>query len=524
MSSEQPKLEGPDLTLGIALTDLADGVMLLGHAKGDAVLVVRRGENVFAIGAVCTHYSGPLAEGLLDGDRVHCPWHHACFSVRTGEALHAPALNPVACWRVEVRGGKAYVTEKVEREPLAPTPNPSRRSSPQPTNIGIVGGGAAGNAAAEMLRREGYGGRITVIDADGDAPYDRPNLSKDYLAGNAPEEWIPLRPPGFDGKNGIDIIRGQVASFDAKAKRVTLDDGAQHQFDRVLLATGASPIRLNVPGADSPRLHYLRSLADSRRIVAASASAKRAIVVGASFIGLEVAASLRARGLEVHVVAPEAVPFEKVMGPALGRFIKELHEEHGVVFHLQRTVASFTATGAVLDNGESLTGDLIVAGVGVRPNLSIAEGAGLAMDRGVTVDELLETSAPGVFAAGDIARWPDAWTGERIRVEHWVVAERQGQAAARNLLGAREPFRAAPFFWSAHYDVTITYVGYASSWDRIDMQGSMDKRDCALAYRSKGKTLAVASIFRDHVSLAAEVAMERGDAGAVDALFAGASQ
>ncbi len=520
MSSEQPKLDGPDLTLGISLTALADGVMLLGHANGEAVLVVRRGGDVFAIGAVCTHYSGPLAEGLLDGDRVHCPWHHACFSVRTGEALHAPALNPVASWRVEVRDGKAYVTEKVEREPLAPTPNPSRRSTPQPTNIGIVGGGAAGNAAAEMLRREGYDGRITVIDADVDAPYDRPNLSKDYLAGNAPEEWIPLRPRGFDESNGIDIVRGQVASLDAKARRVTLDGGAQHQFDRVLLATGASPIRLNVPGSDTPRLHYLRSLADSRRIVAASASAKRAIVIGASFIGLEVAASLRARGLEVHVVAPEAVPFEKVLGAELGKFVRGLHEEHGVVFHLQRTVASFTAGGVVLDDGQALAGDLIVAGIGVRPNVAIAEAAGLATDRGVTVDERLETSAAGVFAAGDIARWPDAWSGEPIRVEHWVVAERQGQAAARNLLGAREPFRAAPFFWSAHYDVTIAYVGHATSWDHIEMQGSIDKRDSVLAYQSKGKTLAVASIFRDDISLAAEVAMERGDAKAMIGLFA----
>jgi len=519
MSSEQQQLAGPDLTLGISLTDLADGVMLLGHANGEAVFVVRRGDEVLAMGAVCSHYSGPLAEGLLEDDHVHCPWHHACFNVRTGEALRAPALNPVACWRVEVRGGKAYVTEKVEREPLAPTPNPSPRSGEQPGSIGIIGGGAAGNAAAEMLRREGYNGRITVIDADVDSPYDRPNLSKDYLAGNAPEEWIPLRPTGFDTANGIDIVRGHVTSFDAKTKRVTLEGGAEHRFDRVLLATGASPVQLRVPGSDSPRVHHLRSLADSRAIIASLAGAKRAIVIGASFIGLEVAASLRARGLDVHVVAPEALPFEKVLGPELGRFIKALHEEHGVVFHLQHTVASVGADGVALDDGRSLPGDLIVAGIGVRPNVALAEAAGLAMDRGLAVDEMLETNAPGVFAAGDIARWPHAWSGERIRVEHWVVAERQGQAAARNLLGAREPFRSTPFFWSAHYDVTIAYVGHASSWDRIEVQGSIDKRDCAIAYQSKGKTLAVASIFRDHVSLAAEVAMERGDSAAMRSLL-----
>jgi len=518
MSSEQ-QLTGPDLTLGISVTALADGVMLLGHANGEAVLIVRRGNEVLAMGAVCSHYSGPLVEGLLEGDHVHCPWHHACFNLRTGEALRAPALNPVATWRVEVRAGKAYVTQKVEREPLAPTPDPSPRSGHQPDSIGIIGGGAAGNAAAEMLRREGYAGRITVIDADVDSPYDRPNLSKDYLAGNAPEEWIPLRPSGFDKANGIDIVRGHVASFDAKNKRVTLEGGAEHRFDRVLLATGASPIQLRVPGSDSPRVHCLRSLADSRAIIASAAGAKRAIVIGASFIGLEVAASLRARGIDVQVVAPEALPFEKVLGAELGRFIKALHEEHGVVFHLQHTVASVNAGGVVLDDGRSVAGELIVAGIGVRPNVALAEATGLAMDRGVAVNELLETDAPGVFAAGDIARWPDNWTGERIRVEHWVVAERQGQAAARNLLGAREPFRSTPFFWSAHYDVTIAYVGHASSWDRNEVQGSIENRDCAIAYQSKGKTLAIASIFRDGVSLAAEVAMERGDSEAMRSLL-----
>jgi len=266
-------------------------------------------------------------------------------------------------------------------------------------------------------------------------------------------------------------------------------------------------------------VHYLRSLADSRAIIASAAGAKRAIVIGASFIGLEVAASLRARGLDVHVVAPEALPFEKVLGAELGRFIKALHEEHGVAFHLQHTVASVNAGGVVLDDGRSLAGELIVAGIGVRPNVALAEAAGMAMDRGVAVNELLETDAPDVFAAGDIARWPDNWTGERIRVEHWVVAERQGQAAARNLLGAREPFRSTPFFWSAHYDITIAYVGHASSWDRIEVQGSIEKRDCAIAYQSKGKTLAVASIFRDGVSLAAEVAMERGDSEAMRSLL-----
>lgn len=509
MSGEQT-LQGPDLTRGIALTELPDGTMRLGHANGEAVLLARRGDAVFAIGATCTHYSGPLAEGLMVDETVRCPWHHACFSLRTGEALHAPALNPVPCWEVEQRDGMVYVTRKKERDPLAPA-RPVTKRGATPESIVIVGGGAAGSAAAEMLRREGYERRITVIDADPDAPYDRPNLSKDYLAGNAPEEWIPLRPPGFYEEHGIDLVPARVVALDPAAKRVTLDSGATHGFDRLLLATGADPVRLPLPGGELPHVHYLRTLADSRAIIARAKTSKRAVVIGASFIGLEVAASLQARGLEVHVIAPEARPFERVLGPQLAELITQLHQEHGVVFHLQHTASSIRPGAVTLDDGTTIDADLVVLGVGVQPAVALAEQAGLAMDRGVLVNEYLETSAEGIFAAGDIARWPDRHSGARIRVEHWVVAQRQGQAAARNLLGAREPFTAVPFFWSAHYDVTINYVGHADQWERIDIEGSIADRSCALAYRTGEKTLAVATVFRDRESLQAEADLERND-------------
>ncbi|HEX6537242.1 MAG TPA: FAD-dependent oxidoreductase [Gemmatimonadaceae bacterium] len=511
MSGDEKKLEGPDLTAGIHLAELADGAPLLGHAGGEAVMMVRRGDDVFAIGATCTHYSGPLAEGLVVGETVRCPWHHACFNLRTGEAVRAPALNPVPCWEVARRDGKAFVTRKVERAPLAPASAPARGREPAPTSIGIIGAGAAGSAAAEMLRREGYEGAIAMFDPDPSAPYDRPNLSKDYLAGNAPEEWIPLRPDGFYAEHGIEVVRRRVARLDARGKRVTLDDGSERAFDRLLLATGADPVRLSLPGADRPNVHYLRTLADSRAIIAAAEDARRALVMGASFIGLEVAASLRARGLEVHVVAPETVPFERILGREMGEFIQALHEEKGVHFHLGTTATGIGERTVELKNGESVPADLVVIGVGVRPTVALAEEAGLTMDRGVVVNDYLETSAPGVFAAGDIARWPDPHSGGRIRVEHWVVAQRQGQTAARNLIGAGEPFRAVPFFWSAHYDVSINYVGHAERWDQIDVTGDIGARDCAIAYRSGGKTLAVASIFRDRESLEAEAEMERDD-------------
>jgi NADPH-dependent 2,4-dienoyl-CoA reductase/sulfur reductase-like enzyme len=270
-------------------------------------------------------------------------------------------------------------------------------------------------------------------------------------------------------------------------------------------------VHLPLPGADRAHVFYLRSLADSRAIIEAAKHAKRAVVIGGSFIGLETAASLRARDVEVHVVAPESVPLERVMGTELGTFVKALHEEKGVVFHLGRKPQRIEKKDVVLDDGSKLPADLVILGVGVRPRTHLAEAAGLEMDKGVKVDEYLQTSAPGIYAAGDIARWPDPHSGGNIRVEHWVVAQRMGQAAARNILGAREKFDQVPFFWSAHYDVSINYVGHAEKWDRTVVDGDAAKRDVTVKYQQGGRTLAVATIFRDEESLLAELAMERGE-------------
>jgi len=526
MGGGQQELKGPDLAAGVAAADITDGDMLLGHANGEAVLLARRGDELFAIGATCTHYGGPLAEGLMVEDTVRCPWHHACFSLRTGEPVGAPALNPVACWRIARTGDRVRVTEKIERDPLAPSAETRRgvtrtreathRSravappSQPPAAIVIVGAGAAGSAAAEMLRRLGYAGRLTMIDPDPGAPYDRPNLSKDYLAGNAPEEWIPLRADDFYAGHDIVHVRdARVAELDLPGRTVRVATGGTYRFDRLLLATGAEPVRLTLSGGERDHVHYLRSLADSRAIIAKAGTAKRAVVIGASFIGLEVAASLRARALDVHVVAPERLPLERVMGTELARFVKSLHEEHGVHFHLGDTATSIGEREVTLKSGATLPADLVVIGVGVTPRTALAEAAGLTMDRGVVVNEFLATSAPHVFAAGDIARYPDPYTGERIRVEHWVHAQRQGQASARNMLGVGWPYDDVPFFWSAHYDVSINYVGHAEQWDGTEVDGDLSARDVAVRFRRGNRTLAVASIFRDTESLRAEVELER---------------
>jgi NADPH-dependent 2,4-dienoyl-CoA reductase/sulfur reductase-like enzyme/nitrite reductase/ring-hydroxylating ferredoxin subunit len=505
MSDQKAPPAGPDLAQGVALSEFA-GNTLLGHVGDDEVLLVRSGSEIFAIDAHCSHYHGPLAEGLVTGEGIRCPWHHACFDLRTGEAARAPALAPLAVWKVERDAERIVISEKREQ------PKPSVKSPVEaPGQIVIVGGGAAGFSAAEMLRRQDYRGSIVMLSNEAAAPVDRPNLSKDYLAGSAPEDWLPLRPDDFYAEAKIDLrLKTEVTSIDTKARKIATSSGEAIPYDRLLLATGAEPVRLPIPGADQPHVHVLRSLADCRAIIAQADGARRAIVIGASFIGLEAAAALRARNVEVHVVGLEARPMERVLGPEMGDFVRSLHEEHGVIFHLGDTVTGIDGKRATLKSGGVIEADVVVVGVGVRPRLALAEKAGLAIDRGVTVNKYLETSVSGIYAAGDIARWPDPHSGANIRVEHWVVAERQGQTAARNMLGQNQIFDAVPFFWSQHYDVPINYVGHAEKWDEIAVDGDIAGRDCLLRYKSGGRVLAVASIYRDVASLEAEVAMEKG--------------
>ena len=519
MSDDKPKLSGPDLTHAIELSTIPDGGMLLGHAQGEPVLLARRGDEVFAIGAICTHYGAPLDQGLLVGNTVRCPWHHACFSLRTGEALRAPALDPVSRWRVEaVRDvarqftsvdepvGAVFVREKLE--PWEPQPQPPSVSLPN--SVVIVGGGAAGNAAAEALRHEGYTGHLTMLSADETLPCDRPNLSKGFLAGAAFDASNLIRPADFYTQHDIDLRLGaHVAAIDTASRRVQLADGGRHDYDALLLATGAEPVRLDIPGADLPRVHYLRTLTDARALVATALVAKRAVVIGASFIGLEVAASLRARNIEVQVVGTETTLMEKVLGPEVGDYLRRLHEKHGVTFHLGTTAAAIDDDAVTLKSGERLPADLVVIGVGVRPTTALAEQAGLAIDRGVTVNQYLETSAPRVFAAGDIARWPDRFSGEDIRVEHWVVAERQGQVAAHNILGRRDRFDFVPFFWTEQYDFSLAYIGHAERWDQAEVAGSLEARNCTITYRLDGRELAKAFVHRDLDGLRTELEFEQ---------------
>ena len=519
MIVDSAELSGPDFAAGVKLSLIPEGGMLLGHALGEPVLLVRQDDDIFGISAICTHYGAPLADGLLVSDTIRCPWHHACFKIRTGEAVRAPALDPVSRWRVEVVRdfarqftptdkpvGAVFVREKLEPFEL----QPRFPSAALPQSVVIVGGGAAGNAAAEMLRHEGYAGRLTMLSADKTVPCDRPNLSKGFLAGTAPPTSNPLRSPEFYEQHKINLmLNAQVARIDTAGRAVHLTDDTRHDYDALLLATGAEPVRLDLPGAKLPHVHYLRTQTDSEAIVVKALTSKRAVVIGASFIGLEVAASLRTRGVDVDVVGTEPVLMAKILGPQVGAFLKQLHEAHGVTFHLGTTAAAIDDRGVTLKNGERLDAGLVVIGVGVRPAISLAQEAGLAIDHGVTVDTYLETSVSGIFAAGDIARWPDRLTGETARVEHWVVAERQGQTAARNILGMRQRFDDVPFFWTEQYDFSLAYVGHAGEWDEAELAGSLEARDCTITYRFAGREHAKAFVHRDLDGLRTELALEQ---------------
>lgn len=501
--AQQSKIEGPDLAEeGVALDAFEAGIPIGGQVDGQPVVLVQTTGGIRAVSGKCTHYGGPLSKGLCVGGEIRCPWHHARFDLESGEAVGAPALDPIAVYEIEERDGRVYVTGK--RPDHGDRPDPPR----SPGSIVIVGSGAAGAAAAEALRRNGYEGPIALVGKE--KPVDRPNLSKDYLAGTAQEDWIPLRSEEFYKEAGIDLIEAEVSRVDTAEQVVQLESGETIPYDALLLATGAEPRHIPIPGADLPHVFYLRTFADTKDIISALDGAQRAVIVGAGFIGLEVAASLRQRDVGVTVVAPEEVPLAALIGDALGRFVQDLHEEHGVDFRLGRGVNEIGQKAVTLDDGAVIPADLVVVGIGVVPRTGLADEAGLDTDKGVIVNEHLRTSDPNIWAAGDIARYPGP-DSEPVRIEHWVLAERQGQTAARNMLGHDVAFKDPPFFWSQHYDIPINVTGHLGDWDDDVVVGNPSEHDVIVGYSKGGVIKAIATIYRDRENLQAERALAEGD-------------
>lgn len=515
MSQPDAPPSGPDFRQGVALAELPAHGVLAGHVAGEAALLVRTADGLRIVGAHCTHYGAPLAEGRVEGDQVHCPWHHACFDLRTGAAAGAPAFAPLPIWRVEVVDDTIYARDPVPFSPpagsrwrAAPDEGQVRAPHASPRRILIIGGGAAGYAAARRLRDRGFDGAVTMLSADADPPCDRPNLSKDFLAGTAPAEWIPLQDAQAYRDQDIDLRLGcDVAAIDPAARIAHASQG-EFAYDALLLATGAEPRRLALPGFDAGQVQVLRSLADARAIVEVAAEARHVAFVGAGFIGLEAAAALRARGLHVSVVAPEAIPLERVLGAQLGAHLAALHRAHGVALHLGRKPTRLEDGRLHLDDGTRLAVDVIIVGAGVVPRTRLAVAAGMHVDDGVMVDARLETSLPGHYAAGDVARYPHA--GGTARVEHWVHAQRMGQRAADNILGAFEAFDDVPFFWTQQYDLALRASGHLSGWDEVRMEGDPASGDFIARYARGGRLVAAAAAGRDRELLDLEAVLAAG--------------
>lgn len=496
---DNPQMDYKELPLA-KTSDLGDGEMKEVSANGTRILLARVGGEFYAVGATCPHYGAPLAEGALSGTRIICPWHHACFDVTNGGLEEPPALDSLPRYEVRVEEGRvlARVPEATEERVL---PRMSRRDVADARLFVILGAGAAGYAAAQTLREDGFRGRVLLITREDRGPYDRPNLSKDYLQGNAEPEWMPLRPDDFYKEHDIELLcEREVTRVDAAAKTVTFYKGDTLNYDALLVATGGAPRRLNITGSDLRNICLLRGFSDADSVIETADRSKRCVVVGSSFIGMEAAASLRQRGLDVTVVAPSREPFETTLGPEIGALFRRAHEERGVKFKLGSIVYRFEGTSVVeavtLEGGERIEADMVLAGVGVYPATGFLEGVTLDEDGAVIVDAQMR-AADHLYAAGDIASFPDPRTGARVRIEHWRTAQQQGRVAAHNMAGKDTAFDGVPFFWTRQFDTGLLYVGHAARWDEVVYQGDVKAQEFLAFYVKAGRVLAAAGMNRD---------------------------
>lgn len=467
---------------------------------GNSLLLSNIDGEFYATGCCCTHYGAPLTDGTLHGDEVICPWHSAVFNLKTGDLSEPPALDALARYATRIDGDDVVVTlpEKFasKRTPAMATHDPEKDHR----TFVILGAGAAGNAAAQTLREDGFQGRVVMITHEKHLPYDRPNLSKSYLQGEAKPAWMPLRSEKFYETYGIEVLRLQrVINVDVGTKLITFEDGGQLRYDQLLLATGSTPRTLTIPGSDLSNVFTLRYFDDADAILAAGQQASRVAVIGASFIGIEAAFSLSRRDLSVTVIAPESVPFERTLGKGLGMLVQQTHEKNGITFKLGHTPEKFEGTGAVetvvLDNSERIDADIVIMGIGVAPAVPPLQGLTLQPDGSVKVDSSFRATET-VYAAGDIATFPDVRTGEQIRIEHWRTAEQQGVVAAHNMMGKKLVYESVPFFWTKQGDLNIKYAGYAREWDEVIIQGDIAAQNCLVFYVKQNQVLAVAGIKR----------------------------
>jgi len=483
-------MDGNEWMKAAAEKDLKEGVPLPVTVDGKKVMLLLLNAEIHACGNECSHYGAPLTDGVLKGREITCPWHNARFDATSGRMIAAPALNDLPHYESRIEDGIVYIRPGGPHLIQMPEGKDDR-------SFVIIGAGASGNAAAEGLRRAGFAGGISVITAEQDRPYDRTMLSKDFLSGEAPAKWLPLRSEKFYSRLKIDFLtQHRVESLDTPSRKITFQGGESISADRILIATGGIPRRLNIKGSELRGVHTLRSLTDCNRILSEIDQAEQVVVLGAGFIGLEVAQAFRQRKLSVHVVAPENIPLGRVFGEEIGRRIQQVHKEKGVKLHMGRTAQEARGDDRVreviLDDGTRIAADLLIIGIGITPAVDFLAGSGLVENSAVPVDTRFQTKADGVFASGDIAVVPDRFTGGVRRVEHWVEAERQGQHAAKAMLGSTEPYSEIPFFWTRQFGTSIKYIGHVRKPDRIVFRGSAEDERFLAGYYENG-TLRAAS-------------------------------
>jgi apoptosis-inducing factor 3 len=493
------------------IDELQDGEMKAFSFGENKILLSKIAGQFYAVGGLCPHYGASLDEGILHDGTVVCPWHHASYDAKTGDLREPPSLDALPTYEVTIKGKDVVVK--------IPEVIPDRRIMPMTKHepkadqrlFAIVGAGAAGNAAAQTLREDGYEGRIIMITREDSVPYDRPILSKEYMEGAAEEDFVPLRSKAFYEDHDIELMfKKEVRRVDIPKKLITFDNDKTLAYDAILLASGGVPKSLVVPGAELKNIFTLRTFDDSKAIVQAAKEASHVAIIGAGFIGMETAHSLTKRGLNITVIAPRETPFQNVLGKEIGRLFQKLHEKVGVRFKMGAKVAKFDGNEkvqtVVLENGEQIAADLVIVGIGVRPATDFLHGIDLLPDGSLAVDEFFRV-AEDVYAAGDIATFPLPHTGEKVRIEHWRTAQQHGRVAGHNMAGKKIPYTSVPFFWTNQVDLYFRYVGYATEWDDIIIQGDLASQNFIAYYVKNNKVYAAAGNDTEKEMAAIEVLM-----------------
>ncbi len=480
-------------------TELQDGQMKEVQAGETKILLAKVDGKYYAVGAVCPHYKAPLVKGALCGTRLYCPWHHSAFDITNGNVCEPPAIDGLPRYKTRIENDQIFVQITEEKTEDINT----NLSVTDSRTFIMLGGGAAGLMAVQTLRSEGFNGKLIMITKEDTLPYDRTALSKKFMTGKAKPEELLLRKEDFFEKHKIEIEKNkEVKHVDADSKRIRFFDGSSIQYDTMMIATGGEPNKLTIAGAGLKNVFTLRSAEDAERILETAKNVKKVCIIGASFIGMETAASLQTLGLEVTVIAKESTPFEKNFGVEIGDVFYNMHKEKGVVIKTNAEVEKIegknTVEAIVLKNSERIETELVIAGIGVHPRTDFITGVKLnEKDKSVLVDEYLQ-AAYNLFAAGDIARFPDAKTNQNMRIEHWRLAQQHGRIAAMNMLGKTSSVHdIVPFFWTNQFEKRLSYVGHAEDWDEIVIDGDIQNQKFIAFYVKEGKVLAAASMNRD---------------------------